>query len=72
MGLRFYKRIKIFSWLTLNLSKSGISFSIGYPGTRANISKNKLRTTVGLPGTGISYSKTSSIKKVIDMFRGRD
>jgi hypothetical protein len=60
MALRFRKRIKIFPGLWLNLSKSGVSTSIGGKGLTVNIKDGKTRTTVGLPGTGISYTDTSS------------
>jgi hypothetical protein len=58
MGFRFRKRIKIAPGISLNLSKSGISTSLGGKGFTVNIGRGKTRTTVGLPGTGISYSTT--------------
>jgi hypothetical protein len=60
MGFRFRKSIKLFPGLRLNISKSGISTSIGVPGATVNISKRGTRGTVGIPGTGISYSETLS------------
>jgi hypothetical protein len=60
MGLRFRKRIRIFPGLWLNLSKSGISTSIGGKGLTINLKNSKTKTTVGIPGTGLSYSETSS------------
>ncbi len=57
MGLRFQRRIKILPGVTLNLSKSGISTSVGVRGARVTFGKKGTRTTVGLPGTGISYTK---------------
>ena len=58
MGLRFRKRIKILPGITLNLSKSGVSTSIGKKGLTVNVGHGKTRTTVGIPGTGMSYSTT--------------
>lgn len=58
MGFRFRKTIKIAPGLKLNLSKSGISTSLGGKGLTANFSKRGIRGTVGLPGSGMSYSTT--------------
>ena len=57
MGLRFQKRIRLLKGLTVNLSKTGISLSIGMRGATVNLGKHGNKTTVGLPGTGISYSE---------------
>ena len=59
MPFRFRKSFKIAKGLKINLSKSGISTTIGGRGASVNISKRGTRTTVGLPGTGLSYSSTS-------------
>ena len=56
MGFSFRKTIKLFPGVKLNLSKSGISTSIGAPGATVNIGKRGTRATVGLHGTGIGYS----------------
>lgn len=55
MGLRFQKRIRLFKGLTLNLSKTGTSFSLGGRGASVNIRGDKVTGTVGIPGTGLSY-----------------
>lgn len=60
MGFRFRKRIKILPGIWFNLSKSGISTSIGGKGVTVNLKDGKTKTTVGLPGTGMSYSETST------------
>jgi hypothetical protein len=57
MGFRFRKSIKLFPGVRLNLSKGGMSTSIGRPGATINIGKRGVRGTVGLPGTGLSYSE---------------
>lgn len=56
MAFRFQKRIKILPGVRVNLSKSGVSTSIGRPGATVNLRKGKMKTTVGLPGSGLSYS----------------
>ena len=58
MGFRFRKRIRIFSGLSVNLSRSGVSTSIGTPGATLNVGGTRgARVTVGIPGTGVSYSE---------------
>lgn len=57
MGIRFYKKIRIFRNFYLNISKSGISFSFGERGRSLNLSKRGVNASVGLPGTGLSYRK---------------
>jgi len=55
MGLRFRKRIKIFPWTWLNISKSGISLSFGGKGITTNVSSDGAQTTIDLPGSGAAY-----------------
>ncbi len=62
MGFRFRKSVKIMSGVRLNLSKSGVSTSIGAKGATVNVSKRGAKATVGLPGTGLSY-QTKTVKK---------
>lgn len=59
MGFRFRRSIKLFPGVRLNLSKSGVSTSVGVPGATVNVGRRGVRRTVGLPGTGISYSSTA-------------
>ena len=59
MGFRYRKSIKIIPGVRVNLSKSGVSTSIGRPGATVNIGHGRVKTTVGLPGSGLSMSKTS-------------
>ena len=61
MGFRFHKSIRIFPGVRLNLSKSGVSTTIGRPGANVNIRGRRVRGTVGLPGSGMSYSKEISL-----------
>lgn len=60
MGFRFHRTIRLFPGLRLNVSKSGVSASIGTRGAWLTFGRKGTRTTVGLPGTGISYTQTSS------------
>ncbi|MGV0999762.1 MAG: DUF4236 domain-containing protein, partial [Fluviibacter sp.] len=53
--LRLQKRIRLFKGLTLNLSKTGTSFTLGGRGASVNIRGDKVTGNVGIPGTGISY-----------------
>ena len=57
MSFRFRKTIRLLPGLRLNLSKSGVSASVGKAGATVNLSDKGVRGTVGLPGTGISYSE---------------
>ncbi len=58
MGFRFSRRIKLFPGVRLNVSKSGISTSVGTRGAWLTFGNRGTRTTVGIPGTGISYTET--------------
>ena len=64
MGFRFHKSFKIFPWLHLNISKSGISISLGKQGLTFNLGGKGGKATIGLPGSGMSYSRTVSKKDV--------
>lgn len=56
MGFRFQKRIKIFPGVWINLSKSGVSASVGGHGATVNVGAGgKRMVTLGIPGTGMSY-----------------
>lgn len=56
MALRFQRRIKIFPGVYINLSKSGISASVGGKGATVNVgSTGRRMVTLGIPGTGLSY-----------------
>ena len=46
MGFRFRRKLRIFPGLYLNLSKSGVSTSIGGRGATLNLSKRGTRTTI--------------------------
>jgi hypothetical protein len=55
MGFRFQKRARIFKGLTLNMSKSGTSWTLGGKGVSVNVRGDNVTGNAGIPGTGISY-----------------
>ena len=57
MGFRFQKRIRLFKGLTLNLSKTGTSLTIGGRGASINLRDGKATGNIGIPGTGLSYRR---------------
>lgn len=63
MGFRFQKRIRLFKGLTLNLSKTGTSVSVGGPGASINLKGDKVTGTVGVPGSGLSYRETATVSR---------
>jgi len=56
MGFRFFRRVKIAPGLSLNLSRSGVSPSLGVRGARMTLGRSGVRKTVGIPGTGLYYT----------------
>jgi len=54
-GLRFQKRLRVLPGVRINLSKSGVSTSIGPRGADVNIGSHGVTTNAGIPGTGLSY-----------------
>lgn len=54
---KFRKRIKIAPGITVNLSKSGVSATVGVKGASVNVGKNGTYLNVGIPGTGV-YTRT--------------
>ena len=57
MAFRIRKSFKIAPGIRLNVSKSGLSTSLGRKGATVNISKRGTKVTTGIPGLGISRSK---------------
>lgn len=62
MGLRFRKSIKLGDLVKLNISKSGVSATVGKGGASLNIGKSGVYANVnpsvaGVKGTGVSYRK---------------
>ena len=62
MGFRFRKSVKV-GPMRVNISKSGVGYSVGGKGYRVTKKANGgMRTTASIPGTGISYVKDYSTK----------
>ena len=55
MSFRFRRSVRIMPGVRLNLSKSGVSVSVGGPGATLKLSSRGSAVTLGLPGTGLSY-----------------
>jgi hypothetical protein len=63
MGFRFRKSIKA-GPLKINMSKSGIGYSVGTKGARiTKTAKGKTRVSANIPGTGVSYSTSVGKKR---------
>lgn len=55
-GVRFRKTWSILPGVKINLSKTGVSTSIGGKGATINVgSQGRRMITLGIPGTGLSY-----------------
>ena len=52
---RFHKSLRLLPGVRLNASKTGVSWSFGFPGAHLNIARRFIQTTLSLPGTGLSY-----------------
>lgn len=62
MGFYFRKSVRVGPF-RVNLSKSGIGYSVGLPGFRKGVTARGHRyTTFNIPGTGIGY-RTSGAPK---------
>jgi hypothetical protein len=57
MALRFWRLVRIVPGLRVNLSKSGVSLSVGRRGGWFTIGPRGRRATVGAPGTGLFYTR---------------
>lgn len=56
MGLRFYRRVHLFPGVSVNVSRSGPSLTVGVRGAHVTVGRKGVTRTVGLPGTGIYYT----------------
>ncbi|HBO3798429.1 TPA: DUF4236 domain-containing protein [Pseudomonas aeruginosa] len=63
MAIRFRKSIKVAPGVRLNISKSGVSTSVGGKGFTANVSKRGVKTTASIPRTGLSASTSYPVRK---------
>jgi hypothetical protein len=57
MTLRFFRRVRIIPGLRANLSRSGVSLSVGRRGAWYTAGPRGQRATVGLPGTGLFWTE---------------
>lgn len=57
MSFRFWRRVRIFPGARINLSKGGVSLSVGRRGAWYTVGPRGRRATVGLPGTGLFWTK---------------
>ncbi len=55
MAFRFSRTIRLFPGIRLNISKSGISTSLGPRGASVTVRKRGIYANTGIPGTGMSY-----------------
>jgi hypothetical protein len=62
MTLRLWRRKRIAPFVTANLSKSGVSLSLGPRGAHWTIGGQGQRVTVGAPGTGLFVTQTIPTK----------
>jgi len=56
MPIRIRKSFNLFPGVKMNMSKGGMSISVGRRGFHLNFSKRGVRQTMGLPGSGVSES----------------
>ncbi len=58
-SFRLYRRVHIFSGLTVNVLRSGPSLSVEVRGAHVTLGRRGVTRTVGIPGTGIYYTSRS-------------
>ena len=56
MGFRFYRRVRLFPGVSVNVSRAGPSLSVGVRGAHLTVGRRGVTRTVGIPGTGIFYT----------------
>jgi len=54
MPIRFRRTFKILPGVKINVSKGGISVSVGTRGFHLTFGKHGVRQTIGIPGSGLS------------------
>jgi hypothetical protein len=55
MPIRFYRQFTLFPGVKVNVSKTGMSITIGGKGFHLNFSKRGVMQTTNLPGKGLSH-----------------
>ena len=61
MGFRFYRRVRLAPGLSINLSRSGPSLTMGVRGAHVTVGRRGVTRTIGLPGTGLFYTSRRSL-----------
>jgi hypothetical protein len=61
MSFRFFRRVHVASGLTVNLSRSGPSLSVGVRGAHVTVGRRGVTRTVGLPGSGLFYTSRTGL-----------
>jgi hypothetical protein len=54
-GLRWRKSVSVLPGVKVNLSKGGVSASVGGKGATVNVGTRTQTVNLGIPGTGLSY-----------------
>ena len=62
---RFRKSFNVLPGVKINLSKTGVSTSLGGKGATLNVGHGKKNVTLGIPGTGLSYRTPASSQLLI-------
>src|SRR5256885_14111294 len=62
---RFRKSISVLPGVKVNLSKTGVSASVGGKGATLNVGRGKKMVTLGIPGTGLSYRAEAGTQLII-------
>lgn len=55
--MRFRRSLRIAPGVRLNVSKTGLSTSLGRRGFTLNLRGDRVRATTSIPGTGLSYTE---------------
>lgn len=55
MGFRFRRTIKVFPGVRLNISRSGVSTTVGVRGATVTMGMRGTAVNLGIPGSGLSY-----------------
>ena len=61
MGLRFYRRVRLFPGVSVNLSRSGPSLTISVRGAHITVGSRGVTKTVGVPGSGLFHTSRRSL-----------
>lgn len=64
-SVRIWRRVRVGRGATVNLSRGGVSVTVGSVGRRLTLGKRGLAVSLGLPGTGVSYRWTLSWRALV-------